>query len=544
MKLEAAPGDPVNAPTTRSGLQRFLEIFCAALWLALDVLRWRHRAPDRLPVRISQTLVSLGTTFVKLGQGLSLRWDLLSPAYRDAFSRLHSDVPPFDSTSAVASVELSFGAPIHELFASFDAAPIAAASVAQIHGARLRDGRDVVVKVTRPGVHEQVHADLALLRRTVRICQWLWPPLKRHQPIRLVDELAAFMRDEIDMRHEAQNMRRMAPVLARCEGLTMPHLIEPWVSRNVIVQERSRGQRLDAAFGTPEAPKLARTLLDGYLLQLFGAGVFHADPHPGNLHVLDDGHLCLHDFGSVGVLDPASRVALGSMIEAIVANDASAALDAAIELGFFDSKVDRRSHEREIHLILAELASRPLSQWSIAEAIWRVARIGSGEEFRLPADLLALMRTLFLLENTLRALDPELDLLATLDGRAADVARAIEASMPSRRPLAVRVARAARKLPDLVADLLRQAELNGGQPAISVHHHGLHTTREAIARTGNRLALALITLGLYVSGALLTLHDSEPQLFGHLPVLAAVAFLAAGALSLRLVVAISRSGHL
>lgn len=528
------------AGTVRRGGQ----IAWAGLKLGAALLRLRRRAPERLPAYVSATLVGLGTTFVKLGQGLSLRWDLLPVPYREALARLHSDVPAFPADEARRMVEQAFGAPVDALFSSFDDKPLAAASVAQIHPARMQDGRDVVVKITRPGIHAQVQADLRLLRRTVRVAQWLWPPLKRHRPLELVDELGAFLRDEIDMRHEAQNMRRMAKVLDALPGITQPHVVEPYATRDVLVQDRSHGTRLEAAYGTAAAPELARALLDAYVHQLFGAGVFHADPHPGNLFFFDDGRLCLHDFGSIGVLDPASRLALGGMVEAIAADDAEGVLDAAIALGFFPPQVERRSHVREIHLILAEMASRPLAEWSIAEAIWRVARIGQGAGFRLPAHLLALIRTLFLVENTLRALDPDMDLLGTLSAQAADVMAIVDASRPARRPLAMRLARTARQLPQIATDLLRQAQLSDGRPAFSVHHHGLAPTHEALARTGNRLALALVTLGLYVSGSLLALHSTGPLLAGHLPWLSVIAFAGAALLSLRLVVAIGRSGHL
>ena len=524
-------------------LRRGMRIAGAGLGLAFDTLRWRRRAPERLPLRVRDTLIGLGTTFVKLGQGLSLRWDLLPPPWRAALSGLQSDVPPFSVRDAHAAVEHAFGVPIDELFAAFDDRPLAAASVAQIHAARMHDGREVVVKITRPGIRAQVDNDLRLLRRTVRIAQSAWPPLHRQRPLELVDELALFLHDEIDMRHEAQNMRRMAAVIDPLPGVSLPHVVEPLVAREVLVQERSIGTRLEAAFGTPAAPAIAHVLLEAYLHQFFVAGVFHADPHPGNLFLLADGRLCFHDFGSIGVLDPASRQSLAALVEAIAASEAESVLDAAIALGFFSVHVERRAHQREIHLILAELACRPLAQWSAAEAIWRVARIGHGADFRLPPHLLVLMRTLFLVENTLRALDPSLDLLGRLQARAPDVARAIATGMPG-RSLSRRLARSARQLPRLAADWLRQAQLGDGRLSIAIHHHGLHSTQAALARTGNRLALAMVTLGLYITGALLTLHTTGPRVLGHLPLLAAVAFAAAALLSLRLVVAISRSGHL
>lgn len=525
-------------------MTRGLEIAWAAIRLGFAAWRLRRRSSEELALRIRDTLIDLGTTFVKLGQGLSLRWDLLPAPYRDALSTLQSDVPPFAASEAMRIVEDELGQPLGKLFATFDEAPLAAASVAQIHGALLHDGREVVVKVTRPGIRIQVEADLRLLRRVVRIAQSLWPPLRRVRPLALVDELTSFLRDEIHMLHEAQNMRRMAAVLDPLSDVTLPHVIDDLASRNVVVQERSRGARLESVYGTPAARPLAGVLLDCYVHQLFGVGVFHADPHPGNLFLLEDGRLCLHDFGSIGVLDPPSRVALGGMVEAIAANDAEAVLETAIELGFFEPLVEGRTHVREIHQILAEMSGLPLVQWSIADAIWRVARIGRGESFTLPAHLLVLMRTLFLVENTLRALDPKLDLLGELARRATDVARVVDADRSGQRPMRLRLARAARRLPELVEGLLRQAQLSDGRPAFSVHHHGLSSTESALSRTGNRLALALVTLGLYVAGAVLALHGEGPQVFGHLPVLAIVAFTAAALLSLRLVFAINRSGHL
>lgn len=525
-------------------LLRAWQIGSAFVSLAWRLLRDRNQNPDLRPEHVRAALSGLGTTFVKLGQGLSLRWDLLPPAYRSALAGLHSDVPAFSSAQAIATVESAFGQPVDDLFAEFHPTPLAAASVAQVHRARLRDGRDVIVKITRPGIHAQVNSDLRLLRFAVRIAQWVWPPLRRQRPLELVDELSVFLRAEIDMRSEARNMRRIVPVLDALPGATAPHVIEPLVARDVLVQELSHGRRLEPVYATDQAPRLAEALLDTYMHQLFGVGVFHADPHPGNLFVLDDGRLCFHDFGSIGVLDPASRIALASLIDAIASEDASAVLDAAIALGFFRPTVERRGHIREIDLVLAEMSSLPLAQWSVAEAIWQVARIGHGASFRLPPHLLVLMRTLFLVENTLRALDPDLDLLAALTRKAPAIGRTLVATHRRGRPLAARLAGTARQLPELAAQILRQAQLDQGRLGFSVHVRGLGSSRTALARTGNRLALSLVTLGLYVSGSLLALHQAGPRIAGHLPLLSVIAFVAAGILSLRLVIAIGRSGHL
>lgn len=530
--------------TARATMPRSLQIVVAFARLAWDWRRLRRRAPEKLPERLRQTLESLGTTFVKMGQGLSLRWDLLPAPFRHALESLHSDVPAFPSAQAVATVEAAFGLPIDRMFRAFDPQPLAAASVAQVHRAVLLDGREAIVKVTRPGVAEQVRADLRLLRRLVSVLQRFWPQLRRQRPLELVDELAAFLHAEIDMTHEARNMRRMATALAEVPGVTLPRVHERWVAPQVLVQELSHGRRIEEAYGTPRARELAHLLIDAYVHQFFGAGVFHGDPHPGNLFDLPDGRLCFHDFGTIGYLDAESRLAFAQLIESIAYDDAAGVLDASTTLGFLTARLDRRAYLRAISEVLSELTTLPLAQWSVAEVVWRVTRIGAGENLRLPRHLLVLLRTLFLLENTLRALDPELDLLAELNTRSPRILEVMERARAPRRPLASRMASAARQLPELLATTLRQARLEEGRPSLSVHHRGLEEAEVSLARTGNRLALAIITFGLYLTGSILTLHDAGPMLWAHMPVLAAFAYGWAIVLSLRLVFAVSRSGHL
>lgn len=528
---------------TRSRLPRSLQIAAALGGFGWAWWRERRRAPDTLPDRLRHTLEGLGTTFVKLGQGLSLRRDLLPAPYLVALESLHNHVPPFDSAQAVASIEAAFGQPVDQLFAKFEREPFAAASVAQVHRARLADGRVVAVKVRRPGIEAQVAADLRLLRRFARMVQWLLPGLRRHRLLELIDELAQFLRQEIDMVQEARNMRRLASSLDPLPYLTLPHVIEPMASASVIVQEFSHGTPLVSRYKTPRGRELAVLVLDAYVHQLMGAGVFHADPHPGNLFELPDGRLCLHDFGSIGFLDPASRSALAQLIEGLVVNDAATVLDAVVAMGFIEGPFDRRAYLRAISEILSSLATLPLNEWSMADAIWRVARIGAGENFRLPRHLLVLMRTLFLAENTLRALDPDLDLVQALSARAEQMAQTLKLQSPG-RPVHAQLLHSAEQLPALAMQVLRQLRLEDGRPSLSLHHRGVQSLETTLARTGNRLALALITLGLYVAGAVMMLHGAGPQLWGHLPALSALAFAAAFVLSWRLVRAISRSGHL
>jgi ubiquinone biosynthesis protein len=521
---------------------RSLQIVFAATAFAWAWWRLHNRAPERLPLLLRSTVERLGTTFVKLAQALSIRKDMLPQPYLDALSELQHHVAPFPAAQAISVIESAFGEPVTTLFASFEREPLAAASVAQIHAATMADGTAVVVKVRRPGIAAQVRTDLKLLRRLSGIGAFFLPKLRRQKPQALIDELAEQLLAEIDMRLESHNVRRLANALRDQPDVWVPEVVEPLVSEEVLVQQFSAGAPLARSFGTQAGQRLAGVLLDAYLHQLLVVGAFHGDPHPGNLFVLADGRLCFHDFGLIGTLDARGRRALALLLEAMVYQDAPGALDATIDLGFITGQVDRREYERAVDNILSEMASMPFAEWSAAEAIWRIARIGQGEHFIIPRPLLVMLRTLFLVESTLRLLNPQFNLVEALLQRRDALATAL-ASSQGKRPQAVQVVRTVRELPRLLTEWLRQTQAEDGRPGVAIHHRGLEELEATLARTGNRLSLALVTLGLYIAASLLMLHSAGPRVWG-IPLLAIVAFVLALALSVRLVRAVSTSGKL
>lgn len=528
-------------------MPRTLTLVATFAQLGWHVLRARRRAPDTIPAILRDTLESLGTTFIKLGQALSMRWDLLPIEYRTALSQLQHHVAPFSGAIAIAEIQAALGMPVERAFASFEAEPLAAASVAQVHRATLHDGGEAIVKVRRPGIADLVRSDLRVLRRLARVVQAFSARAARLRPVELVDELQRQLLAEIDLTHEARNIRRLAAVLRERSDVWLPEVIEPWATTTVIVQRFSSGRPVSAAFGSEDGRRLAGVLIDVYLFQLFVAGAYHADPHPGNLFVLPDGRLCFHDFGLIGTLDSRSRRAFGQMLGGVALRDATEVFDAAVELGFIAGAVDRRAYERAIDGIVSDLAAAPLGEWSLAETVMRIARLGRGGDFRVPPHLLVLVRTLYLLESTARQLDPGLQLGGALLARVDALDAPARPQIPLRALRRVVLAEAARvrhDLPRIVARWLRRAQSEDGRPALSIHHRGLDPLDATIARTGNRLALALVTLGAYIAASVLMLHSADPRVFGDLPILALIAYAVALMLTAMLVRAITRSGRL
>ena len=507
---------------------RALVIAWRLLRLVWVIAREHRRAPEVAAAALRDTLAALGATFVKLGQGLSQRLDLLPAPYTQALAALQDRVPPFPAAAARATVEAAFGQPLDALFAEFDDTPLAAASLAQVHRATLADGTAVVVKVRRPRLRAEVEHDLRWLRRVVRAATLLWPPFAHWRPLDLVDEIAAQLRREIDFRVEAANMRRMQRVLAAVPGVHVPAVVEPLVHEEVLVQTLSAGRPIASAYGTEEGKRLAGLLLDAYLQQLFGVGFFHGDPHPGNAFVMADGGLCLHDFGVIGYLDRHARHALAQALHGVAGCDAPSVLTAAVELGLLDVPPDRRDVIAAVDLILAEFATEPLSEWSAAQVLLRIARLDARQHLLLPRNLLLLLRTLMLLEGLTRALDPGFALPAELQARSGKVA---ELLLPVTVPAPQAARQIARRLPALLARRLRELEEGPARDKLVSADRASDRHEPDGAR---RIAAALVALGLYIAGAALLLAaDRLPRAQGW-PWPTLLAFAAALLLSLRL----------
>jgi ubiquinone biosynthesis protein len=492
-------------------------------------LLWGDTAADaaQVPERLRKTLETLGTTFVKLGQTLSLRRDLLPPGYVTALQMLQDHVPPFPTAEARAEIARALGRPVEQLFAEFDDVPLAAASIAQVHRARLPDGRAVIVKVRRPGIRSDIDRDMRALLRLARLAVAVVPWLRPHDPVGLAREIWDNLRKETDFREEARNMRRFAEAFRGSDAVFVPEVIDPLYGEAVLVQETSSGVKIGPAVVAAQGPRLARLLVDAYLRQFFVVGLFHGDPHPGNLFVLDDGRLCFHDLGLVGYLDRASRRALAMFVDAFAHQEAAWLLDAAIDLGILGGVLDRSLFRRGIEEILADYAALPLKDWSIADAVMRVARLGQGRNFAIPHNMLVLMRAIFIVESTLRTLDPEFRVLDALLAQGEEqitrlLTDASGAAGLSR--LRAETALTAQDLPLLLAGWLHRTQREGMGPLISLDHRGLDQLRADLAHVGERLVLALIALGLFVAGSLLVPSTGASRQLLDLPWLTLLAY--------------------
>lgn len=474
-----------------------------AWWLA--VRSGVRRASESPPRRLAMVLERLGTTFVKLGQGMSLHRELLPNEYVLELQRLQDHVEPFDAALARAEVERSFG-PLEQVFGSFEAQPFAAGSIAQVHRAAMPDGREVIVKIRRPGIRRRVEEDVRILRWFLRSLQWVLPASRRVRPLELVDELARNLRKEIDFRQEAMNNERFGEIFRDSADIVVPGIVDALYTEWVMVQEMSHGARIDDPRFAEDGPRLAHLLVEAYLRQFFGEGAFHGDPHPGNLFVLPDGRICLHDFGLVGFLDRGTRLNLVAFMLAFAQQDADWLLDAFLDLGMLAGEVDRRALRIGLEEIIQDYARKPLRDWSFGEAFLRVTRLGHGQNIRVPHHLLVLMRAIFLMESTVRRLDPRFNLMEGLFARAGAVLEEAE-SKPRAAPVdrlrfeSMLLARQGPRVLARLAHELREWGQAGDLPGL------LRGGNRANGEGARRVAAAISAAGLYLASAWIAVQD-------------------------------------
>ena len=491
-------------------------------WVMVRSGLWRSKlTPAR---KFTGMLERLGTPFVKLGQGLSMHTEFLPDDYVAALATLQDHVASFPGEQAVREIEQSFGRKIGELFSDFNPVPLAAGSIAQVHVARLHDRRKVIVKVRRPGIKRLVEQDMKILVFLVRVVLVIAPRLRRMDPGGLVEEVLRNLRKEMDFRQEARNIRRFGEIFRDSPTVFVPAAIEGMQSEWISVQQMSAGRRIYAAGRKESGTALAQAFVDAYLKQFFSAGVFHGDPHPGNLFIMRDGRICFHDFGLVGFLDRDTRQNLAAFMQAFALQDAEWLLDSACDLGFLAGDLDRDVLLGGLEQLTQDYAQLPLKEWSFSGALMRIARMGRESNVRIPHNLLVLMRTAFLMESTVRTLDPDFNLVDGLLAKAptfAGDAMGDGAGDAAMQRLKFETNVAYRRIPDGLSSLVRHAR--AGTLGIRLNHHGLENLERQIERASRRVALSLVTLGLYIAASLLMQHSIGPRLFDF-PVLAALGY--------------------
>ena len=501
-------------------------------------------------VRVREALESLGPTFVKFGQLLSVRRDILPDAYIDELTRLQDRVPPDPEAASMRVIEAELGQPPEQAFAAFDRQPFAAASMAQVYDARLSDDTQVVVKVQRAGIQATVHDDLHVLFFLARQLERHVPASRRFSPVELGAEFAETIRAELDFRREGHNADRFRENFASEPAVWVPGIFWDLTTARVLTMERSMGRRA-SEYGTahPETGRpLAAKLVRLFLTQVFEHRFFHADPHPGNVFVLDDGRLCFHDFGIVGTLGAADHENLSQLVLAVVTRDPEWVADAFFSMGVARENVDRAAFTRDLDEALAAFYGKRGAGTMFSEILNQFIHIGQRHSIRLPRAFLRVAKSFMAIEAQTIELDPGFDMLAALREFAPRLMQQLLAPPldgAGRLRTGYRALRAIRltatALPDVVrglTDTLRDPKVRVDLPSEQIR--GLE---ERIERASNRLSFSLIIASLVVGSAIIVSFHAGPHYQG-VPLLGLVGFVVAVLMGLRWAFAVLRGGRL
>lgn len=376
------------------------------------LVRMEAAGPIFTPPALRSLLERLGPTFIKLGQILSMRADLVGAALSEALSKLQSNADPFPYETAREILKEEFGEYPEALFKSFEKKPVAAASLAQVHRAFLKEGDEVAVKIQRPHIGKIIEQDIHILFFLAGLAERFIPEMRAHQPTRIVREFADWTLRELDFRAEGHNADRFRYIFKENPDIYIPKVYWPYTTTRVLTAGFSHGVKatdLDRieAFGV-DRKRLASIGVDAFFRQFFIAGFFHADPHPGNFFAMPDGGLCLHDFGMVGYLDETSRRELLSCLIAFVNKDIEAFTKHLLHLAILEEGSDLAAFEKDIAGILSEFffsANSPSVAWAFFRVINKAARRG----VRFPADLALFGKALVTTEGMGSKLYPEFD---------------------------------------------------------------------------------------------------------------------------------------
>lgn len=524
----------------------------AARWRA-PIASGETPAPRTVGRRLATVAEELGPTFVKLGQMLSTRPDLLPADIVTELRRLQDRVAPFPTAEARRIVEDELGAPIAAGYAEFADEPFASGSIAQVYEARTAGGRAVVVKVKRPGIEDVVRTDLNILRWLADAIEGALPEVRIYHPRAILDEFERTINREMDFIYEASSISRFAQAFGQQEEVMIPDVFWDLTGPRVLTMARVSGESIrtllvEGGHVTHSLRrKVAGTLAELFFQQYFELGMFHADPHPGNILVTPEGRVGLIDFGMVGQVDDELAGQLAIALYATVNKDIDVIVEVLADVGAVSSTTDEALLRRDLRELLDKYYGLPLRRLNLQTIFGEITDIMRERGLSLPRDFVLLGKSLVMVTGVALELDPELNLLDLLRPRMARLLR--RRFSPSRVLKAGgmtgwHLVNVIRQGPKQVRHLLRR--LSRGEWQVNIRHQNLDHLANELDRSSNRVAFALVIAATIVASSMIITSDpNRSTVLGvPLPLLGLAGYLFAGIMGVALVWAIWRSGKM
>ena len=496
------------------------------------------------PVRARLALEELGPTFIKFGQILSMRPELIPPEYIEELKKLQDDVPSFSYAEASEEIKKELGSSIEKIFDSFDKEPIAAASISQVHHAML-NGEDVVVKVQRPKIESEIEADLDILFNLAHLISKHIPESNLYDPVGIVSEFAKSIRKELDFMIEARNADRFKRNFTGYAGVYVPPVYWEATSRRVLTLETIRGEKISDSIKdleSEERKKLADRIAKAYMKQIFVDGFFHADPHPGNIVIVDREVIAFMDFGIMGRVDEYMKEKLSKLFIAIIQKNKEHIVDELLDIGITGDETSIPEFRNDIGEIIDEYYGTELKQVNIPTMMNEVMKTAIKNRLKIPANFTLLIKTLVNIESLCQNLSSDFNFTETakpfVESMVAEraqpkkvITKFVENLIELNESLTI--------LPRRVNQILNK--LQQGKLVIDLEHKGLNRFISELDAIASRISISLMISALIVGSSVIMLTGKGPLLFDY-PMLGVVGYIAAGIIGFFLVLSILRSG--
>ncbi len=514
--------------------------------------QWPSLKSPTVPERLRKAFAELGPSFIKLAQILSTRPDLITKQFSDEFKKLQDRVPPFPVEEAIGIIEEEMGLSIKEIFSHFDNTPVAAASIAQVHRGRLLDGSDVIVKVQRPGIREQIETDINILTTVASLMEKYVQESVFFNPKGIVEEFSRTVRKELDFTEEARNGCRFRRNFEKSLDVYIPKIFAEFTGERVVFMEMIEGVRIDDIQGITrlglDRVRLAKIGVDAYFKQILEDGFFHADPHAGNIFAMPDGRIAFMDFGIVGRVTPQLRETMANTFLALINRDFDKLIEQYIELGLVPEHADlelfRREFKSDLLEFLEPLYGLTLKELNFAEYMDTVTHLAIKHKLKIPSDLLLVNKAMLILENLGLELDPNFDFIAAAEPYARKLlqerirpSRIYEKAKRNFMDVSDFFVLFPRQMKQIIRKLLRD------DIHIKMTHIGLDKLIRDMDRSSNRIAFSMIISAMLLSSAIMHATGVGPKIYG-MSILDFLAFGIAFVLGIWLIVSIIRSGRL
>ena len=480
-------------------------------------------------VRLRLAFTELGSTFIKLAQLLSARPDVVSPAIAKELAKLQDKVPPFPYDQVQEIFEREFGAPPEDLFRQFDPVPIASASIGQVHQAWLEDGRKVAIKVQRPNLKKIIETDVEIMMSLASLMERSSPNVVQYEPTKIVKEFSRSISKEVDYSREASNMLQFQRLFEGNKKIHIPEVYSELSSPVVLTMEFVDGIKIshleELANAGLDSVEVNDLCADFFLEQVFEVGVFHADPHPGNVFVLPGPGICMLDFGIVGMLDRQTRETFIDLLESIVQQNPRKVVGAVLALTQWEEQPNRKNLELDIQDFIMTYLNKPLKDIHVGAVFQDLLYILSHHRLRLPSNFFMMLRAFGIAEGVSLMLDPDFNMMAKMLPFIKRVR--LDRLTPQRlasdfMEIAGDVDHLVRQFPKDVMDITHM--IRNHQLRLQIDHVKTDELIDVAGQTGNRIAAGIVLAGMIIASTIL-LALQVPPLFQGNSILGLITFL-------------------